>query len=288
MAPPGGERSIRSDGMVALDAIVRWPVAHGAAAVVGPGGALDCAGNVNREFRLASVTKLLTATAVLVAVEEETVHLDDAAGPPGATIRHLLAHASGLSFDGGVVAPAGARRIYSNSGFDALADHVGRAADMPFAAYLQEAVLSPLAMDSSVLRGSAAHAAWSTVADLTRFAAELFAPSLISSRTLATAMTVTFPGLDGTLPGVGPQRPLDWGLGFEIRAQKEPHWTGAMNSPTTVGHFGASGTFLWFDPSAQLACICLTDHDFSAATLPRWRSLSDAVLHEWSTRSALP
>ena len=90
----------------------------------------------------------------------------------------------------------------------------------------------------------------------------------------------------GILPGIGPQRPLDWGLGFEIRSAKDPHWTGTRNSPATAGHFGASGTFLWFDPVAGLACVCLTDHDFDDGTLPRWRSLSDAVLDAWTSDSS--
>ena len=44
----------------------------------------------------ASVTKLLTGLAALVAVEEGIVDLDEPAGPPGSTLRHLLSHASGL------------------------------------------------------------------------------------------------------------------------------------------------------------------------------------------------
>ena len=67
----------------------------------------------DREERL---TKLLTGLATLVAVEEGTVDLDEPAGPPGSTLRHLLAHASGLPPDDGppLMAP-GRRRIYSNA-----------------------------------------------------------------------------------------------------------------------------------------------------------------------------
>ncbi len=50
------------------------------------------------------------------------------------------------------------------------------------------------------------------------------------------------------LPGFGVQRPNDWGLGFEIRDAKSPHWTGSANSGRTYGHFGQSGTFIWVDP----------------------------------------
>ena len=61
------------------------------------------AGETERVFRLASVTKLLTAYATLIAVEEGAVDWDTPAGPPGSTVRHLAAHASGLSFTEGKV-----------------------------------------------------------------------------------------------------------------------------------------------------------------------------------------
>ena len=70
----------------------------------------------------ASVTKVLTALAVWVAVEEGTVDWDDPVGPPGSTLAHLLAHASGLAPDRDtVLAPPGTRRIYSNRGFELAA-----------------------------------------------------------------------------------------------------------------------------------------------------------------------
>ncbi|WP_156745392.1 serine hydrolase, partial [Mycobacterium sp. 1165178.9] len=83
--------------MAALDTLDDWPVGAAAAAVVGPGGVLASHGDTGRVFELASVTKPLAARAVQVAIEEGAVDLDTAAGPPGATIRHLLAHTSGLS-----------------------------------------------------------------------------------------------------------------------------------------------------------------------------------------------
>ena len=64
------------------------------------------------------------------------------------------------------------------------------------------------------------------------------------------------------LPGFGRQPHCDWGLGFEIRDSKEPHWTGSRNSPRTFGHFGRSGSFLWVDPDAGLACVAIADRDF--------------------------
>jgi CubicO group peptidase (beta-lactamase class C family) len=262
----------------AVGAVLDWPVDHVAAAVVGADGTvLATAGEQDRVFRLASVTKTLVAYAVLVAVEEGAVEWDQPAGPPGSTVRHLVAHTSGLSFSEAVVqAKPGARRIYSNSGFDVLGDTVAAAAGMPFAEYLHQAVLDPLGMAATELRGSPAADAVSTAADLSRFAAELQAPTL--THTFDEACTVAFPGLDGILPGYGRQRPNDWGLGFEIRDGKTPHWTGAASSPRTYGHFGQAGTFLWVDPDAGAACVVLTDRDFADWSVAAWPPFTDGVL----------
>ena len=91
---------------------------------------------------------------------------------------------------------------------------------------------------------------------------------------------MAFPGLVGVLPGLGRQDPNDWGLGFELKDAKHPHWTGAANSPHTFGHFGGAGTFLWVDPDAHAACACLTDLEFAEWALAAWPPLADAVVAE--------
>jgi CubicO group peptidase (beta-lactamase class C family) len=265
-----------------MDALARldtWGAGTAAAALVTSAGVTAAHGPVDAVLRVASITKLLTAYATLVAVEEGTVGPDDPVGQPGATTRHLLAHAGGYGFDGQapIVAP-GRRRIYSNTGIELLAAHVEARAGLPFATYLREAVLEPLGMAASELRGSPAHQLHSTVTDLAAFAGELLAPTLLAPATLAEATTVQFAGLGGVLPGVGRFQPLDWGLGFELRDAKEPHWTGRSNSPATFGHFGGSGTFLWVDPVAGAALVVLTDREFGPWALEAWPALADAVL----------
>lgn len=268
--------------MDSLRLIDQWPVPNAAAVVVRRDGtAAGSYGQVSRPFPLASVTKLLTAYAALVAYEEGVFELDDPAGPDGSTVRHLLAHTSGLAFDEHrVQAAPGTRRIYSNAGFEVLADTIAKAAGMPFASYLHEAVLAPLAMTGTALDGSPAAGAVSTAEDLGRFAAEVQAPRLVHRSSVALATEVAFPGLRGVLPGYGPQNPNDWGLGFEIRAHKSPHWTGSRSAPATFGHFGQAGTFLWFDPVAAAACAVLTDRPFGPWAHPLWPALTDAVLSD--------
>lgn len=265
--------------MEVLREIDGWEAEHAAAGAVDAEGRVAAHGPHDHRFPLASVTKVLVAYAALVGVEEGTVDLDAPAGPPGATVGHLLCHASGLGFDGSEpLSPVGSRRIYSNAGFEILGAHLAEAWGMPVAQYLDEAVLRPLGMVGASLAASPAHGAIATLDDLLRFAAELLDPTLVEAATLDAATTVRLPGLAGVLPGFGRQQPCDWGLGFELRDAKHPHWTGTTNDPTTFGHFGGSGTFLWVDPVAGVALVALTDRPFGAWAAEAWPRLSDHVL----------
>lgn len=270
------------DALALLD---RWPAGTKAAGWARADGQGVTAGATDATTAWASVTKLLTALAVLVAVEEGTVGLDDDAGPAGSTVRHLLAHASGLGPDGGVLAPPAARRTYSNAGYEVLADVLGDRAAMPFADYLRSAVLEPLGLTGTALRGSSASGAEGPLVDLLALGRELLAPTLLDPTTLAGATAVAFPRLGGVLPGFGRQDPNDWGLGPEVRGAKSPHWTGRANSPATFGHFGRAGGFLWVDPDAGVACACLTDLGFGPWAVDAWPALADAVLAEARTGS---
>ncbi|HEU5361899.1 MAG TPA: serine hydrolase domain-containing protein [Gaiellaceae bacterium] len=261
--------------MEALRQIEGWPCEHAAVAVTGAAEA--SVGYATRRFPWASVTKLATAVAMLVAAEEGIVDLDEPAGPPGATFRHLLSHASGLPFDEGTpIARPGTRRIYSNYGFEVAAAVVAERAGMPFADYFAEVWRGT----TLVLSGSAGSGAAGTLDDLVAVARELREPRRIAPETLDEARAVQFPGLVGVVPGFGRQEPNDWGLGFELRDAKSPHWTGARNSPRTYGHFGRSGTFLWVDPDADVALACLTDLAFGDWAREAWPRLADAVLSE--------
>ena len=271
----------------ALAAVADWPVPTAAAAVIGRAGIVATTGPVDQPLPLASVTKPLAALAVLVAVEEEAVSLDDPADEalvPGATLRHLLAHASGLAPERPMRSfPPGQRRVYSNVGIELAAQLVERATDLPFARYLDEAVVRPLQLTATSLPGSPARDGVSTVADLARVAHELLSSTGLLSEPMRTELaSVQYPGLRGVLPGFGAQDPNDWGLGFEIRDGKSPHWTGARNSPRTFGHFGQSGTFLWIDPDAELALVALTDRDFGDWARAAWPPLADAVLDAYA------
>jgi CubicO group peptidase (beta-lactamase class C family) len=259
--------------------VAGWPVDTLSVGVTDPTDTVGLAGDPEWVTRIASVGKLPVGLAALVALEEGTVDLDEPAGPEGSTVRHLLAHASGLAFDQDrSIAPPGRRRIYSNAGIERFADHLAARAGMPFEEYLRLGVLEPLGMADTQLRGSPAGAMLSTVSDLLIFSRELLAPTLITATTLAEATRPQFPDLAGVLPDVGRFDPNPWGLTFEIRNGKQPHWTGKRNSPATFGHFGGVSSFLWVDASAELATVVLTDHPFGTWALEMWPAFSDSLL----------
>jgi CubicO group peptidase (beta-lactamase class C family) len=275
------------DHVKALEMVADWPVGAGSVRVLDREGVV---GSVGPEGVLpwASVTKLLTALTALVAVDRGVVGLDNPAGPPGATVRHLLAHAAGIAAEGdAVLAAPGRRRIYSNRGFELLAGHLENRTGRRFADLLQESVLDPLGMTGTHLVGSPAAGARGPVGDLAALGRELLSPTLVPAL-MPEATRTAFPGLPGVLPGFGRQEHNDWGLGFEIRDGKQPHWTGRHNSPETFGHFGQSGSFLWVDPAAGLACACLTDRQFGEWAARCWPELSDAVLDEAGRSADLP
>ena len=264
----------------ALRQLDEWPAENAAAGVVADGEVVATNGDDARRFRWASVTKPATALAVLVAAEESTVDLDEPAGPQGSTVRHLLAHTSGLPFEGTEpIAKPGTRRIYSNAGFEVLARFVEEQAEMPFPEYLRQAVFEPLGM-SATLEGSAGAGVHGTLDDVLRLGRELLDPTLVAPETLDEATTVQFPGLGGVIPGIGRYDPNDWGLGLELRDRKPSHWTGNRASEQTFGHFGGSGTFLWVDPEHRVALAALTDLEFGEWALDAWPRLSDAVIDE--------
>jgi CubicO group peptidase (beta-lactamase class C family) len=269
----------------ALAQVRHWASPATAGVVVGRTGThpsiVSSEGDPGAPFRLASVTKVLTALTLWIASEEGTVSWDDPAGPPGATLGDLMSHASGLApHDDRVLAPPRTRRIYSNRGIEIAAAHLSERAGMAFNEYMSLGLLEPLGLEGVTLEGSPAHGGTGTLQDLLLVANELLRPKLLSPETLSVCTRVATPGLTGVLPGFGRQQSNDWGLGVEIRDHKEPHWTGARNSPSTFGHFGQSGCFIWVDPQLGLALAVLSDQAFGPWAAESWPKLSDAVISE--------
>jgi CubicO group peptidase (beta-lactamase class C family) len=258
-----------------------------------PDGSVDLAGvsgELDTVRGLASVTKVLVSLGVLAASDQGMISLDDAAGPPGSTVRHLLSHASGLGPDSAEpIALPGRRRIYSNIGFEVLAGYLEDRSAKNWTDLVSATVTTPLRMASVQLPpgGSAAWAAKGTVRDLIALGRELLEPTILSGDTFEAATDIAFPGLQGVVPGVGRYEDCVWGLGFELKGEKRPHWTATTGSPRTFGHFGRSGAFVWVDPDAGVACVSAGATQFGAWSLEQWPRFSDAVLAEWGQNDPL-
>ena len=135
-------------------------------------------------FRLASVTKQFTATAIMLLSEEGKLSLDcnlcdlfPRYPSYGSTIsvRHLLNHTSGVPDYGGLVPsgtemqlhdldvlqlllntdvplfPSGTAHQYSNSGYALLALIVELVSGRPFYRYIKDEIFDPLGMEQSVV-----------------------------------------------------------------------------------------------------------------------------------------
>jgi CubicO group peptidase (beta-lactamase class C family) len=267
--------------MQAFELLADWPVDNVAAAIIDRGGEIHLRGDESREYRLASVTKVITAWAVLIACEEGTVSLTDAVGQEGCTVRHLLAHSGGYPFEGEAsVGVPGARRIYSNTGYEMLASHLEARSEMPFWEYVEDSVFDPLGIVAATQTGSSAKDARLDIVGLSLFLAEIRRPRLLARETFTEAVTPQFDDLEGIVPGIGRFDPCPWGLGPEIHGIKHPHWMSPNNSAATYGHFGGSGTFVWVDPIADVACAVLTDREFDQWALTHWPEFSSAVLRD--------
>lgn len=140
-------------------------------------------------FDIGSISKQVTAAAVMRLVEQGRIRLEDpvvnhspAFPYPGVTVRHLLTHTSGLPdlmslypqsrspapasepvlFDDAVQVLAqkavplrfqpGSRFEYSNAGYIVLADVIERAAGVRFEEFLQRTFFAPLGMTRTWLR----------------------------------------------------------------------------------------------------------------------------------------
>lgn len=272
----GGVDSTSRIDAAALAADLPFPHAVG---VTSPAATLAVTGDDARVMPLASVSKPITALGALIAVDRGYLSLDEPAGPEGSTIRHLLAHSAGYAFDARQeLAPPATRRMYSNAGFEVLGEQLELATGYEVGEWLETTVCGPLGLRDLEVDGSPAAGFRGSIRDLLAVGRELLSPTLIGAELAEQARSVQFPGLAGLLPGYGRQSPNDWGLGMEIRAHKSPHWTGALSSPRTFGHFGQSGSFLWVDPEAQLAAAFLGEEPFGPAHVAAWPGLTDAIL----------
>ena len=244
------------------------------------GGSSLSWGDPQEVFPLASVTKLFTAWSALVAISRGLITLDAPAPFPGVTLEHLLSHASGMAMNEARLQRApGERRIYSNAGIEVAGQMLEEATGSPISRWIEESVSEPLGLASVEIEGSPAYSGRANAADLMVFARELAHPTLVSSELASSAQSIHFPELAGIAPGYGNYRPCPWGLGFEIKGDKQAHWTAPSSSGKTFGHFGQSGSFLGGDPLSGERAVFLGEEPFGPGHHDNWSALNEEILH---------
>jgi uncharacterized protein YbbC (DUF1343 family)/CubicO group peptidase (beta-lactamase class C family) len=265
-------------------------------------------------FDIASLTKVVaTTTCVMRLVELGQVRLNDPLmryipefgvnGKQEITVRELLIHYSGLAADIDLnkvpsdynaalqiafqekpVSPPGARFIYSDTNFIALAALVERVSGMSLDKYAEAHIFLPLKMvhtrflppaswlpkiapteydeRSIMLRGVvddprarriggvAGHAGlFSTADDLARFAQALLGGSKILSPLTVEKMTT---------PQQPPTATAVRGFGWDIDSPLSSN-RGELLPVGSFGHTGWTGTSLWIDPTTRTYIIILSN-----------------------------
>jgi CubicO group peptidase (beta-lactamase class C family) len=227
------------------------------------------------------VSKLVTGLAAAIDVEEGRAALDDAVGPDGSTLAHLLSHSSGLGLEAGDPTSApGLKRVYSNYGIDLAAQYL--AGDTDVATWLTQRVVTPLELRSTRLVRRASEGLEGSTNDLVAFARQWVAPSLIPASRRDRTVVTFLPELSGVVPGWGRFSPCPWGLGPELRGDKS-HWMGQW-PPTSFGHFGRSGSLVLVNVHEGLVLVATSTVDFGAWAHELWPSWTTSV-RQWATAS---
>ena len=101
---------------------------------------------------------------------------------------------------------------------------------------------------------------------------------LASPATVQLMTTSQTDGLRGGIEGFMTWDDCTWGLGFDLRGVKRPHFSGEYSSPRTFGHTGVAGTFAWADPATDLVCVMLANRMlYNRWNTSRWSRFSTAV-----------
>ncbi|HET8562138.1 MAG TPA: serine hydrolase domain-containing protein [Marmoricola sp.] len=307
---------------VLLDGELVWT--GGAGAPTGP----------DRQYRIGSITKTMTAVLVLQCVEDGLLGIDDRlgllvpeSGYADASVRDLLAHASGMQSEpagpwwervpgtdiasllagndgSGAVAGAGEYFHYSNLGYALLGEAVARARGATWAELVQERLLRPLGMSRTSWHPEPPHAQGHSVGHFTGVLTDephadtrAMAPAgqLWSTITdLARWAAFLARGHAEVLPPARLREAAravppatDYGLGLRLLAY-DGRWL--------VGHTGSMPGFLaslFVDPETGDGVVALTDATtgFDTAGFPLHvlaAHLPGGEVEPWRPTSAVP
>jgi CubicO group peptidase (beta-lactamase class C family) len=190
----------------------------------------------------------------------------------------------------------GQRRAYSNVGYARAAALLAQGGGLSWSAYVAGAVLEPIGMratafgcavdDPTVVRvrdpgllghgeqlfngprfrtlGLPQSGAYGTASDYLALLRLVLdggrlpsGAALLAPETCARLHANHGGALAGGVGGFMEWDRCDWGLGFELRDGKLPHWTGAALSEAAFTHFGVSGTLAFGDPATGACGVIL-------------------------------
>lgn len=222
----------------------------------------------------ASVSKMAVALAFGVEHDWGLHHFEDRAGPAGSTFEHLLAHASGLGTEqADPVVSVGTKRVYSNYGVDlAVGTIIG---ENTAERWLDGRVFRPLGMSSTRLAGPAAAGVEGSSEDMARLAVAWLRPDAIARETRDRMITPYLASLDGIVPGFGRFTPCPWGIGPEVRGDKD-HWMGDWPSDS-FGHFGQSGSMMLLNAREGIGVVATSTEPFGPWARGLWPTWTSAM-----------
>lgn len=191
-------------------------------------------------------------------------------------MEQLLAHAGGLGLeDGDPTMDPGVRRIYSNVGIDFAVEAISGSGQA--ASWLNDTVWTRIGLGATHLEGRASSGVIGSLSDMATLGCAFLDESLMDLDTRDRTISVHFADLAGVVPGFGRFDPCPWGLGVEVKGNKQ-HWMGTVASPRSFGHFGQSGTLLLVDPSRALVVAAASAAPFGPWAKDRWPSWMDEIL----------
>jgi CubicO group peptidase (beta-lactamase class C family) len=222
----------------------------------------------------ASVSKMAVAMAFGVEVDWGLHKLTESIGPRGATLSNLLSHSSGLGLEeDDPVVDVGTKRVYSNYAIDCAVKAV--VGDNDPAQWLEYRLFGGFGMSTTRLEGRPSSGVVGSTEDLLRLGVAWLRPDGIAKETRDRFITPFIPTLDGIVPGFGRFSPCPWGLGPEVRGDKQ-HWMGDW-PPESFGHFGQSGALMLLNVQENIGVVATSTENFGPWAVKLWPEWTSAM-----------
>ncbi len=222
----------------------------------------------------ASVSKMAVALAFGVEMDWGFHEYSETAGPRGANFANLLSHSSGLGLEeGDPLVPIATKRVYSNYAVDhAVHAIVGESSA---AAWLDHRLFQSLGMTSSALVDRPASGVSGSTNDMATLAVSWLRPDAVARATRDRLIRPYLPDLAGIVPGFGRFTPCPWGIGPEVRGDKE-HWMGDW-PPASFGHFGQSGSLMLLNADEGIGVVATSTEPFGSWAVNLWPEWTSAM-----------